>query len=187
MVDLNVTSDKSGQSRTIKKYKGFQGTIKSTQIIRQVKENKTIILVATCGLDRYLRIHNVETSQLVSKVYLKSRLNYLLYSANEPIKPPSQSNNENVNKKLEDDELSNINSEDLGTDDLWSDMETIQDEYPGLKRKINKNGDASKSRMKDFDSLDESECNKDEPEFKKPKALPPLSIKNKKLKNKVVE
>lgn len=184
MVDLNVTSDKNGLSRTIKKYKGFQGTIKSTQIIKQVKDNKTNILVATCGLDRYLRIHNVETSQLVSKVYLKSRLNCLLYSSNDPIKPP-QLNNQNLNKQLEDDELSNINSEDLGTDDLWSDMEILKDEYPGLKRKSIQSSEIVKSRMKDFDTLDQNEFDKEESEFKKPEELPINS--NKKIKKKVVE
>ena len=70
MVDLSVTNDKNGQSKTIKKYKGFQGTIKSVQIIRIVKDTYTNMYMASCGLDRYLRIHNVETSQLVSNLYL---------------------------------------------------------------------------------------------------------------------
>ena len=72
MIDLRSSNTKNLTVNSLKKYKNFQGTIKSMQIINQH--------VATCGLDRYLRVHNIETSELVSKVYLKSRLNCLLYS-----------------------------------------------------------------------------------------------------------
>ncbi len=163
MIDLNMTTDKSDQCKSIKTYKGFQGTVKSVQIIKKPGVSaSSSLFIATCGLDRYIRVHNVETSLLVSKVYLKSRLNCLLYSMNEPIKPPS-TGSKHEGKKLEDDELSNVNSEDLGTDDLWSDIETIHEEYPTLKRKLN--DDKTSSRLKDFESS-ETEI---ENGFKKPK------------------
>jgi ribosome biogenesis protein NSA1 len=72
MIDLRSSNTKNLTVNSLKKYKNFQGTIKSMQITNQH--------VATCGLDRFLRVHNIETSELVSKVYLKSRLNCLLFS-----------------------------------------------------------------------------------------------------------
>ena len=149
MLDLRSPNAKNSEAECLKKYKSFQGTIKSMQI-----HDKH---VATCGLDRFLRVHNYETGQLVSKVYLKSRLNCLLFSKHEPIKM------ETTNKKavVDDDQLSNINSEDLGTDDLWSDMETIIDEHPILVE--NKKRKNLKERLNDFVSDD------DDKTFKKPK------------------
>uniref|UniRef100_A0A8C4R983 WD repeat domain 74 n=1 Tax=Eptatretus burgeri TaxID=7764 RepID=A0A8C4R983_EPTBU len=40
-------------------------------------------LVASCGLDRFLRVHDLRNKQLLHKVYLKSRLNCLLLSSKE--------------------------------------------------------------------------------------------------------
>jgi ribosome biogenesis protein NSA1 len=105
MIDLRASSDKNSKANSLKKYKSFQGTIKSMQIFNNH--------VATCGLDRFLRVHNVETSQLVSKVYLKSRLNCLLFSKHQPIKQNS-TDTKKVKAEVDDDQLSNINSEDLG-------------------------------------------------------------------------
>lgn len=150
MIDLRSANAKNGAAQCLKKYKSFQGTIKSMQIHDKY--------VATCGLDRFLRVHNYETSQLVSKVYLKSRLNCLLFSNHEPIKLDTK----NKKTEIEDDQLSNINSEDLGTDDLWSDMETIMDEHPILAE--NKKRKNFTDRLNDFDSE-----NDQDKVFKKPK------------------
>lgn len=40
-------------------------------------------VVASCGLDRFLRIHSLEDRKLQHKVYLKSRLNCLLLSSRD--------------------------------------------------------------------------------------------------------
>ena len=166
MIDLRSVTVKNNQCKTVKKYKGFQGTIKSIQIENSplYNLNGSELCVATCGLDRFLRIHHVESSSLLSKVYLKSRLNCLLFSKNEPVKQISKKSQE-----LEDDQLSSVNSEDIGTDDLWSDMETIVDEHPNIlkksKRKLEK-------RLEDFENESLKDNNeKDIDGFVKPKSL----------------
>ncbi|CAL8334482.1 unnamed protein product [Boreogadus saida] len=55
--------------------KGLQGGVRGLQC------HPTLPLVASCGLDRFLRIHSLETRALEHKVYLKSRLNCLLLSS----------------------------------------------------------------------------------------------------------
>ena len=77
-------------------------------------------------------MHHVDTGVLLAKVYLKSRLNCLLYSKHEPIKPMMTKQPRDEYDHENDDQLSSINSEDLGTDDLWSDMDTIVEEHPLL-------------------------------------------------------
>jgi hypothetical protein len=167
MFDVKTQPNNESSSRSLKKYKGFQGTIKSMSVqnltLTSVLKNKKTITqetkcIASCGLDRYIRVHNLKTSEIISRIYLKSRLNCLLFSRHEPIKSA------NVKPK-DDDELSNINSEDIGTDDLWSDMEQIVEDHPNLKRKAEK-------RLEEFESeVSENENQPDamQPEFKIPK------------------
>ena len=132
MFDISVKKEikKDTNSKAIKKYRGFQGTIKSaciqtltlTSVVNKNKKTSTIttetVCVASCGLDRFLRVHSLENSELVAKVYLKSRLNCLLFSRHDPVRVAGEKKGEKG--QLDDDQLSSINSEDLGTDDLWS-------------------------------------------------------------------
>jgi ribosome biogenesis protein NSA1 len=111
-------------SKPMKKYKGFAGTVKSISI------NQEKNTVASCSLDRFLRIHNIGDATLQNKVYLKSRLNCLLYSKHEPV--CNEKKNKDIGDDIEDDLLSEINSEDLGTDSLWSDIETMAEEHPSV-------------------------------------------------------
>ena len=162
LIDMR-SGDAKGQCKTLKKYKGFQGTIKSMQINNPLTPDAKGLSVATCGLDRYLRVHNIESGQLTSKVYLKSRLNCLLYSRHQPLKMPNQPKKD---QDIEEDQLSNIHSEDLGTDDLWSDMDQIVEDHPNI-RKV-------KQRLNEFASEEEDDQEEEGDEeqekvFKKPK------------------
>jgi hypothetical protein len=153
MLDITFNNTKSTKVEQhclgLQKYKGFQGTIKSLQVGTTPTVHgpkvQSDLCVATCGLDRFCRLHHVQTGGLVAKVFLKSRLNCLLFSKYQPVS--AKKSNE---KKRDDDQLSEINSEDIGTDDLWSDMENVEDEFPALKRKVEK-------RLKEFDSSSDSD------------------------------
>jgi hypothetical protein len=174
LIDIRMVKKMNeDKTNTLRKYKGIQGTIKSIEFLKPNDSND--LLVASCGLDRHLRIHNVENGNLTAKIYLKSRLNCLLHSKYEPIKKTNNSTSQVARNELEDDQSSNVNSKDIGTDDLWSDMETIIDEHPTLDKKNSKNKRKLEDRLEEFGSeLDESEIsnkvntNKKE-EFKKPK------------------
>ncbi|CAI5463214.1 unnamed protein product [Closterium sp. Yama58-4] len=47
--------------------------------IRSLAMHPSLPLVASCGLDRYLRIHHLHTRRLVAKVFLKQPLNFLCF------------------------------------------------------------------------------------------------------------
>ncbi|KAM3875060.1 WD repeat-containing protein 74 [Diretmus argenteus] len=57
--------------------KGLAGGVRGLQC------HPSLPLVASCGLDRFLRIHSLEDRTLRHKVYLKSRLNCLLLSSRD--------------------------------------------------------------------------------------------------------
>ena len=124
------TANKLGTCQTLKKYKGFQGTVKSLQLTQN--KEKTGYALISCGLDRHMRVHSVEKAQLMAKMFLKSRMNCMLYSTNDPVSV-KKSVDTQKRKLQDDDEVSDVNSEDLGTEDIWSDMETIIDEHPTLQ------------------------------------------------------
>nr|XP_005988851.2 PREDICTED: WD repeat-containing protein 74 isoform X2 [Latimeria chalumnae] len=95
------------QGRLVKCLKGFAGSIRSIQC------HASLPLVASCGLDRFLRIHNIEDKQLQHKVYLKSRLNCLLFTSRD---------------QWEEDKETAVNpQEDVKEeeDEIWDSMETV--------------------------------------------------------------
>ncbi|KAK6753672.1 hypothetical protein RB195_012951 [Necator americanus] len=60
------------------KYKGQAGAIRS------IDAHPTAPYVATCGIDRFVRIHEIDTKKLASKVYCKTRLNRVLIRSELP-------------------------------------------------------------------------------------------------------
>ncbi|NXK55327.1 WDR74 protein, partial [Chauna torquata] len=97
----------SPPGRVLKCLKGFAGSVRGLQC------HPSLPLVASCGLDRFLRVHDLGDKRLLHKVYLKSRLSCLLLSshqdweAQEAPSPPAE-------VKEEEEE-----------DALWDAMETI--------------------------------------------------------------
>ncbi|KAF3693405.1 WD repeat-containing protein 74 [Channa argus] len=71
-------------------------------------------LVASCGLDRFLRIHSLEDRKLQHKVYLKSRLNCILLASRDLEAGVGAAEQASQEVKEEDD-------------DLWDTMEHVQD------------------------------------------------------------
>ncbi|KAL8184241.1 UNVERIFIED_CONTAM: hypothetical protein K2H54_010731 [Gekko kuhli] len=103
------------QGRLVKCLKGFAGSIRAIQC------HPALPLVASCGLDRFLRVHNLHHKRLEHKVYLKSRLNCLLLTSrekweNEGLDSPAELQGDV--KEEEDDEI-------------WNSMEVV-----ATKRKV---------------------------------------------------
>ncbi|NWZ90947.1 WDR74 protein, partial [Nesospiza acunhae] len=102
--------------RVLRALKGFAGGIRGLQC------HPRLPLVASVGLDRFLRLHRLD-GRLCHKVYLKSRLTCLLlnthldWEAQE--EPPPQ-------KGVKDEE----------GDELWDALESIPTPKKGKKRKI---------------------------------------------------
>ncbi len=62
--------------------------------------------VASAGLDRYARVHNISTGDLVSSIYLKQRLNCVLFCQGDIVLNPSSTT------KQDDDSDSSISWQD---------------------------------------------------------------------------
>lgn len=101
-------------------FKGFSGSI------RDVKCHDSLPYVVSCGLDRFLRIHDLNTKEILHKVYLKSTLNCLLLK-----------NNWNDVTDIPDEEEAELSplekiDESDDDDDIWDQIETLN----ANKRKI---------------------------------------------------
>ncbi|XP_075693408.1 WD repeat-containing protein 74 isoform X2 [Rhinoderma darwinii] len=109
MIDLR-------KGRLLCALKGNVGSVRSIQC------HKSMPVVASCGLDRFLRLHSLNDKKLLHKVYLKSRLNFLLLTSRD---------------KWEEEELTPIAAEDVKEeeeDEVWNKMETVMDKTSSKKR-----------------------------------------------------
>ncbi|EEC09555.1 WD-repeat protein, putative [Ixodes scapularis] len=88
-------------------FKGMAGSVRS------VVCHPTLPLVASCGLDRFFRLHDLQTHMLLSKMYLKSRLNCLLLRTDF-----------NVSEEAEKQEDAEAEPAD---DEIWQDMEEVEE------------------------------------------------------------
>ncbi|XP_069749946.1 WD repeat-containing protein 74 isoform X2 [Narcine bancroftii] len=65
------------KGKLLKCLKGQAGSV------RDVQCHPSLPLVASCGLDRFLRVHHVAEKRLLYKVYLKSQLSCLLFTSRD--------------------------------------------------------------------------------------------------------
>ncbi|XP_017344467.1 WD repeat-containing protein 74 isoform X2 [Ictalurus punctatus] len=108
-----VVGNTHGQLATLDLRKGLvRGCMKGVAgSVRGLQCHPTLPLVASCGLDRFLRIHNLQDRTLMHKVYLKSRLNCVLVSSKD-LQCVSD----------EDEQLEEVKTEE---DEVWDAMETV--------------------------------------------------------------
>ncbi|XP_065920476.1 WD repeat-containing protein 74-like [Dysidea avara] len=102
--------------KVLNTYKGATGSI------RCVKCHHTLPVVAACGLDRFVRIYNLEDKKLLNKIYTKLHSNCLLFSSRDFLSKHSSSPQV---------QQSNDDSEE---EDLWSTMPTL-DEPPKKRQR----------------------------------------------------
>lgn len=96
-------------------------------------------VVASCGLDRFLRIHSLEDRRLQHKVYLKSRLNCLLL-ANRDLEDAGGVAGEAGPQEVKEEEAE-------GSDDeVWDAMERVGE---GPKRRTPEEEEVQKKRKRD--------------------------------------
>lgn len=90
--------------------KGLAGGVRALQC------HPTRPVVASCGLDRFLRIHSLEDRTLQHKVYLKSRLNCLLLSGRDLEDEAGAT--EGVSQEVKEEEEE---------DEVWDAMEQVKE------------------------------------------------------------
>ncbi|RXN06885.1 WD repeat-containing 74-like protein [Labeo rohita] len=87
--------------------KGLAGAVRGLQC------HPSLPLVASCGLDRFLRVHSLEDRSLQHKVYLKSRLSCVLLSSRE-LESSADLSGDVEEVKAEEEK-----------DEVWDNMETV--------------------------------------------------------------
>lgn len=94
-------------ARMVHVYKGMGGSVRGCQT------HPTEGLLATCGLDRFLRVYDTTTRKQLHKVYLKQKLNCVLFS--------HQKKGDDVDREEEpqDEESQKVKQED---DELWQEL-----------------------------------------------------------------
>ncbi|KAM6435436.1 WD repeat-containing protein 74 [Liasis olivaceus] len=97
------------QGRLVKCLKGFAGSVRAIQC------HPTLPVVASCGLDRFLRLHNLHSKCLEHKVYLKSRLNCLLLTSREKWESEGLEPSTDLQDEVKEEE----------EDEIWSSMEVV--------------------------------------------------------------
>lgn len=111
--------------------KGLAGGVRALQC------HSSQPVVASCGLDRFLRIHSLEDRKLQHKVYLKSRLNCLLLSS------------QGLEDGGEDTQGEGATQEVKEEDEVWDTMEQVEEAVEREpKRKTTEEEDQQKKSKK---------------------------------------
>lgn len=121
--------------RTGKQVAGFKGICGS---IRAISCHVSQPYVVTCGLDRFVRVYDLNTRRLEKKVYLKSNLNCIALSCRD-IELHEQTESRKRTKEEEDEEVE-VKEEDED-EGVWEGMKVIKEK----KKKTNEH---------DIDALD---------------------------------
>ncbi|XP_056592589.1 WD repeat-containing protein 74 [Triplophysa dalaica] len=139
-----VVGNTHGELATLDLRKGLMcGCLKGLSgAVRGLQCHPSLPLVASCGLDRFLRVHSLEDRSLQHKVYLKSRLNCVLLSSRE-----QESSSVDVTGDVEEVKA----EEDKDEDEVWDTMETVTEKSkkrPAEKEKAAVTGVDGKKKKK---------------------------------------
>lgn len=135
-----VVGNTQGQLAVLDLRKGLvRGCLKgATGSVRALQCHASQPLVASCGLDRHLRIHGLDDRNMQHKVYLKSRLNCLLLASRELQGGGTGGGAEEQEVKEEEEE-----------DEVWDRMERVEE--GATKRKPSGEEEVKKRRKKGGD------------------------------------
>ncbi|KAM4565586.1 WD repeat-containing protein 74 isoform 2-T2 [Odontesthes bonariensis] len=136
-----VVGNTQGQVAVLDLRKGLvRGVLKGLAGgVRGLQCHPSLPLVASCGLDRFLRIHGLEDRRLQHKVYLKSRLNCLLLGSRAEEGGEEAAGAEQEVKEEEDE--------------VWDAMEKVEEkveeeEKVETKRKTTEEEETQKNKKK---------------------------------------
>lgn len=115
---------------------GFKGSAGS---VRAVCAHSSQPLIASAGLDRFLRVYNVNTRKCVKKIYMKSAMNCLLMTQSE-ICLEEEERKAGVKRSATDDikDEPNEGDSDEDAEEIWEGMETVKDQKKKLLSKKKK-------------------------------------------------
>lgn len=128
--DTVVVGNTHGQIALLDLRKGVvRGCLKGMSgAVRELKCHPSLPIMASCGLDRFLYIHSLDDRKVQHKVYLKSRLNCLLFTSREL--------QEDDQTAAREEESTVVKEEKGGSDDeVWDHMEHVVEEVLNKKMK----------------------------------------------------
>jgi ribosome biogenesis protein NSA1 len=114
--------------KTAGRYKGFAGSVRS------VDKHPDLPLIASVGLDRFVRVHHTETREMLSCVYVKQRLRAVLFAGEQgkPVKEAEQAKRKRKQRDAADeDTVTDMRADDL--DD--ADANALPPSEPGGPRR----------------------------------------------------
>lgn len=118
-------------------FKGFAGAIRCISCLSKQK------IVASCGLDKFLRIHDIHSRRMVHKVYLKSVLNCVLFASKELEKNKNTLDSQETELSV-DDTLKrtaandNCENDDDEADDVWDTMAVVTTTSKRKRKRLEK-------------------------------------------------
>ncbi|MDP2436737.1 MAG: hypothetical protein Q8P67_13390 [archaeon] len=117
------------------KYKGISGSVRS------IDTHPSGRFVVTAGLDRHVRIHETESRFLVSKFYMKQKLNAVIWPLilNPPAQEQPEQEQPEQQESVEEEEDQDVE------DELWADLPQV---VPKTSRKSQGNNLNQKHRKK---------------------------------------
>lgn len=96
--------------RTLRLNGVFKG---NTGSIRDIAMHPTMNVVATVGLDRIMRVFDTESRQQLHRVYLRQRLNCVLFSSEESVQCfAKEEESEEEDEEKPDDDIEEESEED---------------------------------------------------------------------------
>ncbi|XP_024539483.1 WD repeat-containing protein 74 [Selaginella moellendorffii] len=152
--------------RTGKLLSGFKGKLAGS--VRCIARHPSLPLIASCGLDRFLRIHDIRSRQLLGRIFLKQPLVAVVFddqakTSEEPLLTASQEQSQGKRKQIEN-EVDYMDKED----------DEYEEEKPRKKKPKKHKKPKRKQAGKDDEATDLAE---DESPAKKLKELKKLKRK----------
>uniref|UniRef100_A0A914V415 WD repeat-containing protein 74 n=1 Tax=Plectus sambesii TaxID=2011161 RepID=A0A914V415_9BILA len=126
--------DLRNKARMVHKFKGFAGALRS------IDAHPTAPYLASCGIDRFVRVHNINTKELVKKIYCKARMNCILMrrqlSLLTTVKEEKPDRRRRKKKSAEEDEGddSHRSDSDEDKDAIWEDMGVVAEKSAAAKK-----------------------------------------------------
>ncbi|CAJ0590087.1 unnamed protein product [Cylicocyclus nassatus] len=156
------------------KYKGQAGAIRS------IDAHPTAPYVATCGIDRFVRVHDIDTKKLAHKIYCKTRLNRVLITSELPslltvLEGNDEQEWEELKKEMNCDSDSAEGSSDDGAsadEEIWEKLDVSGDSSVKSRRSR-----ILQRKRKEDEELAEANGDDEEPASKKKKVRKPKKRK----------
>ena len=128
-------------------YKGNTGSI------RDIAIHPSMNVVATVGLDRIMRVFDIETRQQLHRVYLRQRLNCVLFSSEELVQCLAK---EEESEKEEEEKESSDDLE-IEEDEKEDDLEIEEDEEEEKEDDLEMEEDEEEEKQEDEDEDEDSD------------------------------